>query len=383
MEDPDYAHTVIDLNYAPATGLRRAIEQVCDRAVQAVRDGKTQLILSDRAVAADTLPIHALLATGAVHHRLIREGLRCDANIVVETATARDPHHFAVLIGYGATAIYPYLAYEALLDMVRTGEIAGDRSQLLQNYRKGINKGLYKIISKMGISTINSYRGAQLFESVGLHREVVDLCFTGTTSRIQGAHFEDLENDQRVLAGEAWNPRQSIRQGGLLKYVYNGEYHAYNPDVIRTLHEAVQSGDYDKYREFSKLVRERPTTALRDMLALRGDITPIPIEEVEPVEAILPRFDSAGMSLGALSPEAHEALAIAMNRIGGRSNSGEGGEDPSRFGTERMSKIKQVASGRFGVTPHYLVNAEVLQIKIAQGAKPGEGGSCPVTRSMR
>ena len=377
VEDPDYAHTVIDLNYAPAMGLRRAIEQVCDRAVRAVREGKTLLILSDRAIAADTLPIHALLATGAVHHRLIREGLRCDANIVVETATARDPHHFAVLIGYGATAVYPYLAYEALLDMVRSGEITAERGQLLQNYRKGINKGLYKIISKMGISTINSYRGAQLFESVGLHREVVDLCLTGTTSRIQGAHFDDLENDQRALAAEAWNPRQTIRQGGLLKYVYNGEYHAYNPDVIRTLHEAVQSGDYEKYREFSKLVRERPTTALRDMLALRSDIKPIPIDEVEPIEAILMRFDSAGMSLGALSPEAHEALAIAMNRIGGRSNSGEGGEDPSRFGTERMSKIKQVASGRFGVTPHYLVNAEVLQIKIAQGAKPGEGGQLP------
>ncbi len=264
LDDPDYAHAVIDLNYDPRTGLRGAIEQVCDRAVQAVarRQDRPGPQRPGRGAAA-SCPSTPLLATGAVHHRLIREGLRCEANIVVETATARDPHHFAVLIGYGATAVYPYLAYEALLGHgAQRRDRHGDPGQLLQSYRKGINKGLYKIISKMGISTITSYRGAQLFESVGLHREVVDLCFTGTTSRIQGAHFDDLESDQRVLAGEAWNPRAAIRQGGLLKYVYSGEYHAYNPDVVRTLHEAVQSGDYDKYREFSTLVqraaRSRP-----------------------------------------------------------------------------------------------------------------------------
>ena len=378
VKDPAYAHARIDLNYPAELGLRRAIEAVCDEAVAAVRSGKTILVLSDRDIRLGRLPIPAPLATGAVQHRLIKEGLRCDANIVVETATARDPHHFAVLIGYGATAVYPYLAYECLHDLMRTGEITSkDAARIGEAYRKGINKGLYKIISKMGISTIKSYRGAQLFEIVGLHPEVVDLCFTGTTSRIGGAHFADLEEDQRRLAREAWNPRKSTRQGGLLKFVYGGEYHAYNPDVINTLHAAVRSGDYGKYLEFAATVNSRPVTVLRDLLALKRDVTPIPLDEVEPVETILPRFDSAGMSLGALSPEAHEALAIAMNRLGGRSNSGEGGEDPARYGTEKMSKIKQVASGRFGVTPAYLVNAEVLQIKIAQGAKPGEGGQLP------
>ncbi|MDE2088435.1 MAG: glutamate synthase large subunit, partial [Gammaproteobacteria bacterium] len=378
QDDPDYAHAVIDLNYTAPQGLHRAIEAICDQAETAVRAGKVILVLSDRAIERDKLPVHALLATGAVHQRLIRAGLRCDANIVVETATARDPHHFACLIGYGATAVYPYLAYECLSDMVRTGEIARDKAgALARNYRKGIDKGLYKIISKMGISTINSYRGAQLFEAVGLHGEVVDLCFAGTPSRIQGAGFDDLEQDQRQLARLAWNPRKAIQQGGLLKYVHGGEYHAFNPDVVQALHAAVQSGDYDKYLRYAALVNERPVTVLRDLFTLRRDVTPVSLDEVEPIEAILPRFDSAGMSLGALSPEAHEALAAAMNRLGGRSNSGEGGEDPRRYGTERTAKIKQVASGRFGVTPTYLINAEVLQIKIAQGAKPGEGGQLP------
>ncbi len=378
IKDKDYAHEMIDLNYPEALGLRDALEQVCHQAVAAVRAGKVVIVLSDRAIAQDRLPIHALLAVGAVHHRLIRGGLRCDANIVVETTTARDPHHFACLIGYGATAIYPYLAYECLHDMMRTGEIArDDAAKIAQNYRKGINKGLYKIISKMGISTIASYRGAQLFEAVGLSKEVIDLCFTGTISRIRGSDFVDLEDDQRRLARLAWSPRKPVSQGGLLKYIHGGEYHAFNPDVIKALHEAVQSGDYDKYLEYAALVNNRPVTVLRDLFRLREDVTPIPVDEVEPIEAIHKRFDTAGMSLGALSPEAHEALATAMNRLGGRSNSGEGGEDPKRYGTEKTSKIKQVASGRFGVTPAYLVSAEVLQIKIAQGAKPGEGGQLP------
>ncbi len=376
--DPDYAAQVIDLNYPRGTGLREAIRNVCDQAVAAVRAGKVIIVLSDRAIERDKLPIHALLATGAVHHRLVREGLRCDCNLLIETATARDAHHFATLIGYGATAIYPYLAYECIADMVRAGTIKGAQlGELCHNYRKGINKGLYKIISKMGISTIASYRGAQLFEIVGLHDDVVDLCFTGTVSRVQGATFEDLEADQLALAAEAWDPHRGLRQGGLYKYIHGGEYHAYHPEVVRALQECVETGDYETYREFSRLVNERPPMALRDLLRVRPAGAPLPLEEVEPLERILPRFDSAGMSLGALSPEAHESLAIAMNRIGARSNSGEGGEDPSRYGTERMSKIKQIASGRFGVTPHYLVNAEVLQIKIAQGAKPGEGGQLP------
>jgi glutamate synthase (NADPH/NADH) large chain len=368
----------LELNYTPAEGLQQAIQRICDEAVAAARGGKVLLVLSDRHIARDKLPVHALLAVGAVHHRLTDEGLRCDVNLVVETATARDPHHFAVLLGYGATLIYPYLAFESLQGMVHSGEIPEqDTTKLAESYRKAINKGLFKIISKMGISTINSYRGAQLFEIVGLHDEVVELCFKGTTSRIQGSRFTDLQSDQQQLARDAWRPRKTIHQGGLLKYIHGGEYHAYNPDVVTTLQEAVRSGEYSDYIKFAKLVNERPVATLRDLLRLRTDNTSIPLENVEPMETILPRFDSAGMSLGALSPEAHESLAIAMNQLGGRSNSGEGGEDPTRYGTLRMSKIKQVASGRFGVTPHYLVNAEVLQIKIAQGAKPGEGGQLP------
>ncbi len=378
LDGVDYAHQRLSLQYDSATGLRAAIEAMCDAAEAAVRAGKVILVLSDQGIEPGKLPIHALLATGAVHHRLINRGLRCDANIVVETATARDPHHFAALIGYGATAVFPYLAYQCLYDLLRSGEIKGKEvDQLAPAYRKGINKGLYKIISKMGISTIASYRGAQLFEALGLGSEVVDLCFPGTSSRIQGANFEDLESDQQQLAREAWLTRKSIQQGGLLKFIHGGEYHAYNPDVVTTLRLAVQSGDYADYQKYAAIVNSRPVATFRDLLKIRAGITPIAIDEVEPVEAILPRFDSAGMSLGALSPEAHEALATAMNRLGGRSNSGEGGEDPARYGTERMSKIKQVASGRFGVTPAYLINAEVLQIKIAQGAKPGEGGQLP------
>ncbi len=373
-----YANAVLDLNYPAEQSLDSAIKDICQQAEQAVRDGKVILVLSDRKISADRLPIHALLATGAVHHHLIGKGLRCDANILVETATARDAHQFAVLLGYGATAIYPYLAFETILDLIATGEVRNsDTVKALINYRQGINKGLYKIISKMGISTITSYRGAQLFEAVGLHKDVVNLCFHGTTCRIGGTHFTDLASDQSKLNKLAWNPRKKLETGGLLKYVHGGEYHAYNPDVVHALQTSVKSGNYDDYKVYADLVNERDPATLRDLLKVRDDLTAIPLDEVEPVEAIVKRFDSAAMSLGALSPEAHEALAIAMNRLGGRSNSGEGGEDPVRFGTERMSKIKQVASGRFGVTPHYLVNAEVLQIKVAQGAKPGEGGQLP------
>ncbi len=377
-KDPDYAHTIIDLNYPVNDELKTALTRICDQAVAAVKNGKVVIILSDREIAPDKIPAHALLATGAVHHRLIREGLRCDANIVVETGSARDSHHFAVLIGYGATAIYPYLAYECIIGMQLSGEIVERNSvELMRHYRKGINKGLYKIISKMGISTISSYRGAQLFEAVGLHNDVVSLCFNGTTNRLQGSNFDDIEADQRRLAKTAWNPRKQIIQGGVLKYVHGGEDHAYNPDVVGALQAAVKSGDYKKYREFARLVDERHTLAFRDLLKIKDGARPIAIKEVESIEDIVIRFDSAAMSLGALSPEAHETLAQAMNLLGGRSNSGEGGEDPARYYSDKRSKIKQVASGRFGVTPAYLRSAEVMQIKIAQGAKPGEGGQLP------
>lgn len=376
-DDPDFSHRVIELTFGFDETLEQRIEAICKEAEQAVHDGVRIIVLSDRNIAKDKIPVQALLATGAVHHHLTNLGLRCNANLVVDTGCARDSHQFAVLIGYGATAIHPYLAYETIAEMHRQEVLTKDLDILLRSYRKGINKGLYKIISKMGISTIHSYRGAQLFEAVGLSTEVVERCFEGTVSRIQGAGFSELEADQRALIEKAWDVQAPLDNGGLLKFQHGGEYHAYNPDVVRTLHAAVESGDFETYREYADTVNKREPMVLRDLLGLKQDIEPVSIDEVESWQDIVLRFDSAGMSLGALSPEAHESLAEAMNELGGRSNSGEGGEDEARYGTSKMSKIKQVASGRFGVTPHYLVNAEVLQIKVAQGAKPGEGGQLP------
>jgi glutamate synthase (NADPH) large chain len=380
LADSGVPNEFIDLQYDEHLDLKTALERVCDQAEAAVRLGKLVLLLSDRYLVKGKLPIHALLATGAVHHRLVATGLRCKCNILVETGTARDAHHFACLIGYGATAVYPYLAYQTLFDLMRKGVLKMEaiaRQELGRSYRRGIRKGLFKIMSKMGICTVASYRSAQLFEIVGLGDDIVELCFEGTDSRIQGADFEDLKADSQYLARRAWDTGTPVEQGGLLKYMHNGEYHMYNPDVVATLQSAVMAGSYEQYQEFASLVNERPVSCIRDLLKLKSGAAPIPIEEVEPISAIVARFDGAGMSLGALSPEAHEALAIAMNALGARSNSGEGGEDPVRYGTEKNSKIKQVASGRFGVTPEYLIHAEVLQIKIAQGAKPGEGGQLP------
>jgi len=376
----EVSHEFLDLQYDAAEGLEAAIGRLCAQAEGAVSEGKLVLLLSDRYLVRGRIPAHALLVTGAVHHHLVKTGLRCKCNLLVETGTAREPHHFACLIGYGATAVYPYMAYQVLFEMMRKGRVKLDfaaRLELGRSYRAGLRKGLFKIMSKMGISTIGSYRSSQLFEIVGLGDAVVERCFSGTPSRVRGADFTDLEADTLALAAQAWNPRESIGQGGLLKYVHGGEYHMYNPDVIAALQAAVVSGDVAHYRQFARLVNERPPSTFRDLLQLTPRAAPVPLAEVEPAAAILARFDSAGMSLGALSPEAHEALAIAMNRLGARSNSGEGGEDPARYRTEKNSKIKQVASGRFGVTPEYLINAEVLQIKIAQGAKPGEGGQLP------
>ena len=380
MADQGVKHAFIDLQYVPSEGLENALRRLCHEAEAAVRDGNLVLLISDRYLVKEKIPVHALLATGAIHHHLVKVGLRCRCNLIIETGTARDPHHFACLIGYGATCVYPYMAYQTLFDIMRKGSVKLDysqRAELGRSYRKAIRKGLFKIMSKMGISTVASYRSGQLFEIVGLSSTVVSLCFHGTTSRIEGAHFGDLQEDQQYLATRAWNAMQSVEHGGLLKFVHGGEYHMYNPDVIATLQSAVMAGSYDRYREYAALVNERPASTLRDLLSLVPAGPAVPIDEVESIEAIIARFDSAGMSLGALSPEAHEALAIAMNRLGARSNSGEGGEDSSRYGTEKNSKIKQVASGRFGVTPEYLVSAEVLQIKVAQGAKPGEGGQLP------
>ena len=377
LNDPAFAPTTLDLHYDPsAMSLEAAIQALTARAVDAVKAGKVLLVLSDRNIGRDRLPIHALFATGAVHHALINAGLRCDAYLIVETGTVRDPHHYACLIGYGATAVYPYLAYQVIGEFVKTGEIKPGLDKALANYRKGMDKGIYKVLSKMGISLVASYRGAQLFEAVGIHESVVALCLKGTKSRLSGADFTDFEADQKLLAKTAFNPLKPLSAGGLLKFMFGEEFHAYNPDVVQQLQKAVKSGDYAEYKKYSEIVNTRPVAMLRDLLKLK-DASPIPLSEVEPLESILKRFDSAGMSLGALSPEAHEALAEGMNRIGGRSNSGEGGEDPKRYGTIKTSKIKQIASGRFGVTATYLVNAEVLQIKVAQGAKPGEGGQLP------
>ena len=373
---PGFEIETIDLNYDESMALEDAIKHICEQAAQAVRAGKVLIVLSDRNIEKGKVPANAIMVTGAVHHHLINVGLRADANLIIETGLVRDSHQLAVLLGFGATAVYPYLAYNVIADLVDKGDLLGDPLYAKNNFRKSLDKGLLKILSKMGISTVSSYRGAQLFEAVGLSEEVVELCFTGVESRISGATFEDLAIDQQILAKNAFTKRVPLDQGGLLKFVFNKEYHAFNPDVIQALHKAVRTGDYDNYKEYASIVNSRPVATLRDLLQLDTSKS-ISVDDVEPIEQILKRFDSAGMSLGALSPEAHEAIATAMNTIGGRSNSGEGGEDPTRYGTIRNSKIKQVASGRFGVTPAYLRSAEVMQIKIAQGAKPGEGGQLP------
>ena len=373
---PGFEIETIDLNYDESMPLEDAIKHICEQAAQAVRAGKVLIVLSDRNIEKSKVPANAIMVTGAVHHHLINVGLRADANLIIETGLVRDSHQLAVLLGFGATAVYPYLAYNVIADLVDKGDLLGDPLYAKNNFRKSLDKGLLKILSKMGISTVSSYRGAQLFEAVGLSEEVVELCFTGVESRISGATFEDLAIDQQILAKNAFTKRVPLDQGGLLKFVFNKEYHAFNPDVIQALHKAVRTGDYDNYKEYASIVNSRPVATLRDLLQLDTSKS-ISVDDVEPIEQILKRFDSAGMSLGALSPEAHEAIATAMNTIGGRSNSGEGGEDPTRYGTIRNSKIKQVASGRFGVTPAYLRSAEVMQIKIAQGAKPGEGGQLP------
>ncbi|MGC3872766.1 glutamate synthase large subunit [Halomonas sp. GXIMD04776] len=378
QDDPAFRSQTLSLNYDPdKSTLKQALLALCQQAERAAREGVVILALSDAELEKGQLPVHAALATGAIHHHLARLALRPRVNLIVETGYARDAHQMAVLFGVGATAIYPYLAYQVMADMHHSGELVGNPADARENYRKGLQKGLYKILSKMGISTLASYRGSQLFEAVGLSSEVMDLCFSGMMSRIEGTGFAELQMQQELLARDAWSARKPLRQGGLLKYVHEHEYHAYNPDVVMTLQRAVQQGDYAEWKKFARLVNERPVATIRDLLKLKPAPEPLPLDEVEPVEDLIPRFDSAGMSLGALSPEAHEALAQAMNETGGRSNSGEGGEDPARYGTIRSSKIKQIASGRFGVTPAYLVNAEVLQIKVAQGAKPGEGGQLP------
>ncbi len=286
IERPGYEAVDINLNYAEEEGLQAAITRICEEAAQAVRDGKTLIVLTDKNIRQGLLPANAALATGAVHHYLIKTGLRTDANIMVETGFARDPHQFAVLLGFGATAVYPYLAYDVINDLIAKGELLGDPIHAQANFRKGIEKGLLKVLSKMGISTVASYRGGQLFEAVGLSSEVVDQCFLGVPSRIQGATFADLEKDQKKLAATAWSNRKPIDQGGLLKFVFDKEYHAFNPDVINALHKAVRSGKYEDFKEYAELVNNRPVATIRDLFKLKTTNS-IPVESVESVEDIL------------------------------------------------------------------------------------------------
>ncbi|MBX7235975.1 MAG: glutamate synthase large subunit [Caldilineales bacterium] len=370
-------------------GLEAALDRLCQQAAEALANGHNLILLSDRAAGPDRLPVPSLLAVGAVHHYLIRRGLRMQGSLLVEAGDATDVHRVTALIGFGANAVHPWLAIDTVRDLAAEGRLKGpnDADLVEKNYIKALEAGLLKIMSKMGIATVDSYCGAQIFEIIGLHDDVVERCFTGAPSRLGGVGFVKLANDLLYRYDQAYNtPADKLEHWGFFKYRKAGEHHALNPAVIDVLHEAVRhpgaldggfEAAYAIYKRYSTLISGQPPTDLRDLLAFKPGRTPIPLAEVEPVAAILRRFSTAAMSMGALSEEAHEVLAAAMNRIGGRSNSGEGGEDPARLGGERNSAIKQVASGRFGVTPAYLVSAAELQIKMAQGSKPGEGGHLP------
>ena len=374
-------------------GLRAACRRLGEEAAAAVRAGVCLLVVSDARAddGKSRVPVPSLLAVGAVQQRLLREGLATRTSLVADTGEPVDSHQAATLLGYGADAICPRLTLATVATLDPDPAAAQDR------YRDALEEGVFKIMSKMGISVLDAYRGAQIFEAVGLDEEVVDLCFAGTPSPLGGIGLDELACDglERHRAGLAEVAR--LENPGWFKHRPGGEYHATNPSVMQALQfavregaemrgskrgahllqQAVKGGGFERYRHFAELVNERPPAALRDLLATCPAGPPVPLDEVEPAADILSRFSTAAMSLGSLSPEAHETLAIALNRVGGRSNSGEGGEDPDRFGTERSSAIKQVASGRFGVTPAYLANAVELQIKIAQGSKPGEGGQLP------
>jgi glutamate synthase domain-containing protein 2/glutamate synthase domain-containing protein 1/glutamate synthase domain-containing protein 3 len=387
--DPDVFLTkTVDITWPVtegAAGMPGALDRICTEAAKAITEGADILVLSDRNVGTDRAPIPSLLATGAVHHHLVRSGTRLQAGLVVESGEPRDVHHMATLIGYGASAINPYLMFESIDELADDDKLPEGMSIEEAETRvvKGLNKGLMKILSKMGISTINSYCGAQIFEAVGLDRAVVDRYFTGTASRIGGVGLDVLARETLDRHARAYpeNKNDMLPVGGVYQWRRGGEFHAWNPDTIALLQHAVRGNGNaaPKYEEFSKLVNEEAVrrSTLRGLMKLKLADEPIPLDEVEPIEEIVKRFSTGGMSLGALSPEAHETLAVAMNRLGGKSNTGEGGEDERRYGDERRSSIKQVASGRFGVTIDYLVNADQIQIKVAQGAKPGEGGQLP------
>jgi glutamate synthase (ferredoxin) len=371
-------------------GLARAMEDLFGRATSAVEAGANILILSDRGVDPEMAPIPALLAVAGLHHHLIREGTRTRVGLVLESGEPREVHHFSLLIGYGAGAINPYLAFETLDDMIQQGLLVNiNHHDACHNFVKAAVKGVVKVISKMGISTIQSYRGAQIFEAVGLHPSVVEKYFTGTVSRIGGIGLDVIAQEAQMRHELAFPKRAGgnghvLDTGGQYQWRADGEAHLFNPQTIHKLQQACRTADYKIFKDYSKLINDQSKKActLRGLLEIKPGTQPIPIDEVEPVESLLKRFKTGAMSYGSISKEAHETLAIAMNRIGGKSNTGEGGEDPARHtpepnGDSKNSAIKQVASARFGVTSVYLVSAKELQIKMAQGAKPGEGGQLP------
>ncbi|HMC59779.1 MAG TPA: glutamate synthase central domain-containing protein, partial [Candidatus Solibacter sp.] len=365
-----------------AKGLERALTQLCRRASLAIKSGYTLLILSDRGVDEDTAPIPSLLALTAVHNHLVREGTRTQVALIIESGEPRETMHFALLIGYGASAVNPYLA----LETVAQGQSGAEGQKAVYNYVKSINKGLLKTFSKMGISTLQSYRGAQVFEAIGLNKQLVEKYFTGTVSRIEGVGLDVLAEEailkHRYAYAQVTDSDTELAVGGNYQFRVRGEFHLFNPDTIAKLQQAVRRESFETFQEYTDLLDKqgRQLCTLRGLLEIKhaeGPGAGIPLEEVEPAKDIVKRFATGAMSFGSISKEAHETLAIAMNRIGGKSNTGEGGEDEERFGTERRSAIKQVASARFGVTANYLINADELQIKMAQGAKPGEGGQLP------
>ncbi|WP_406687594.1 glutamate synthase large subunit [Rossellomorea vietnamensis] len=368
--------------------LEQTLDALYEKADQAVADGATLIILSDRGVVKEKAAIPSLLAVSGLHHHLIRQGTRTTVSILLESGEPREVHHFATLLGYGAEAINPYLAYETLHDLIEKGEIQDTTyEKAVQRFVKAGTDGVIKVLSKMGISTIQSYRGAQIFEAVGIHQDVIDKYFTRTASRLGGIGMDIIEKEVLLRHKKAFNDRKdnqrTLESGDEFQYRKNGEDHAYNPSTIHTLQHACRTNNYELFKKYSNMLTDEKQNlqSLRGLLSFK-ETKPVPIEEVESVEEICRRFKTGAMSFGSISQEAHEALAIAMNKIGGRSNSGEGGEHPSRFvpdenGDSRRSSIKQVASGRFGVTSHYLVNADEIQIKVAQGAKPGEGGHLP------
>ena len=369
--------------------LRAALDELCQKASQAIVDGYTIVVLSDRGVNAEYTAIPCLLATGAVHHHLIREGTRTRVGLVVESGEPRESMHFCLLMGYGAGAINPYLAYATMMGMIRDGRLKDlDEATVVDHFIKAVTKSLIKVASKMGVSTIQSYRGAQIFEAIGLSQEVVDKYFTWTASRVGGVGLDAIHRETAERHHHAFHVSPSLDGeldvGGQYQWRRRGEHHMYNPNTIAKLQHSVRSGNYRVFKEYTRIVDDysRQLSTLRGLLKFKSDRQPIPLEQVEPASEIVKRFKTGAMSFGSISKEAHENLAIAMNRIGGKSNTGEGGEDPARFvrdpnGDWRRSAIKQVASARFGVTSHYLVNADELQIKMAQGAKPGEGGQLP------